>query len=424
MIGPGFREGGMWLQSFGLSVACHAAVGGFFLAPALDFLALSRQNLEPAAVTLSVMEITPEAIEAAIDNPPPAEEVTPEEIPPEEVQAEEALPAPEDIAALAPEPEPLPEVEPAPEPELEPETLDPVDDLVPEALAAVDPSQLSPIQPEGDGGAGIAPVGAVDALAAAPVVSAATPDAVAAPVAPVAETVAAVQTLPPVTVAPDAPPSVPAVQDPEVTQGAPGEVDEFILRIRGQLALPCIVATPRRDAAGDVTLELLAANENDVNAFAADLLQGLTDPPAQRNLLVDARQCPALNFIREGARYPTFPLAIAVEADNIASGDRLVGALQGAQGRFVTLIVVDDNGVVQDLAPFMSFSGDTVRFDVPMSRFGPSRDTQALLMAVATPGRPAALDSHIGLLAADFFPALRSTVDRNAPLAMIPFTLR
>lgn len=429
MIGSGIRDSGLWVQSFGLSVMAHAALGGVLLAPAIDLFSLTRQSVEPAAVTLSVMEITPEAIAAAIDNPPPAEQAAAEEIPQEPIA--EPVPGPEELAAL--EPEPIPEVKPEPEPELAPEPVDPVEELVPEAIAAVDPSQISPVNPEGNGDAGIAPVGAVNSVSAAPVIAPVTAEAVPeqlAALALVAERVAAVTSLPPIVLpqagAPDAPPSVSvaALQDPEVAQGTPGEVDAFILRIRGQLALPCIVATPRRDTAGDVTLEFLAANEGDVTAFATDLLAGLTDPPPQRNILVDPRQCPALNFIREGARYPTFPLAIAVEADTIESGGRLVGALQGAQGRFVTLIVVDDNGVVQDLAPYLSFSGDTVRFDVPMTRAGPARDTQALLMAVATAGRPTALDTHAGFLAEDFFPALRETVDRNAPLAMIPFTLR
>jgi hypothetical protein len=433
MIGPMYREGGLWVQSFGLSVVAHAAIGGLLLAPAIDLFSLSPPAIDPVAVTLSVMEITPEAIEAAIDNPAPAAEIPLDQAPDVADPAPEPEPEPEleELAAVVPDAEQdlEPVLEDVPAAEAEPEILDPVQDPVPEAIAAVDASQLSPVKPEGDGGAGIAPVGALDAVAAAPVLTEAAPEQIGA-VVPQAETVAAVSSLPQVVLppegGPDAPAPIPvaALQDPEVAQGAPGVVDAFILRIRGQLALPCIVATPRRDAAGDVELEFLAANESDVTAFAAELLAGLSDPPTQRNILVDPRQCPALNFIREGSRYPTFPLAIAVEAAVVESGGRLIGALQGAQGRFVTLIVVDDNGVVQDLAPFLSFSGDTVRFDVPMTRFGPARDTQALLMAVATAGRPTALDTHAGLLAEDFFVALRQTVDRNAPLAMIPFSLR
>jgi hypothetical protein len=79
---------------------------------------------------------------------------------------------------------------------------------------------------------------------------------------------------------------------------------------------------------------------------------------------------------------------------------------------------------VQDLTAYLSFSGDTVRFDIPMSRFGPARDTQQLLMAMATSARPVALDTHNGFLAAEFFPVLRESVDRNTPLAMISFRLQ
>jgi hypothetical protein len=201
-------------------------------------------------------------------------------------------------------------------------------------------------------------------------------------------------------------------------------VDEFILRIRGQLALPCLVATPRRDADGAVALEFMAANEADILTFSKDLLADVADPLPSQNVLVDPRQCSALNFVREGARYPTFPLAIAVQSAEVASGDRLVGVLQGAGGRYVSMIVIDDNGVVQDLTAYLTFSGDTVRFDIPMSRFGPARDTQQLLMAMATSARPAALDTHNGYPAAEFFPILRQGVDRNAPLAMIPYRLQ
>jgi hypothetical protein len=168
----------------------------------------------------------------------------------------------------------------------------------------------------------------------------------------------------------------------------------------------------------------MAANEADILTFSKDLLADVATPPPARNVLVDPRQCAALNFVREGSRYPTFPLAIAVQSEAVTSGDRLVGALQGAQGRYVSMIVIDDNGVVQDLSAYLSFSGDTVTFDVPVSRFGPARDTQQLLMAMATSARPVAMDTHNGFLAAEFFPALRETVDRNTPLAMIPFRLQ
>jgi hypothetical protein len=47
-----------------------------------------------------------------------------------------------------------------------------------------------------------------------------------------------------------------------------------------------------------------------------------------------------------------------------------------------------------------------------------------LLLAVATPGRPPELASMNGQLAQDFFAALRKSVARDAPLAMMPFRLQ
>jgi hypothetical protein len=388
MIGGG-REGVAWAQSFGLSLICHGAAVAYFLFPLLDMLRLGSDIPEPMAVTLSVMEIAPEVIEPALEDPliPPLEESA----------VEPETPEPEELAAVVPDAgeEPV-----APEPEV---------------VAAVEATTLSPIRPEGDGAGSIAPVGISAIQPVAPMESgiAAVSEAIAPTVA-APEAVAAVQSVP----------APPATQDPEVTEGPPSAVDEFILRIRGQLALPCLVATPRRDAAGEISLDFMAANEADILTFSKDLLTGVATPPPARNVLVDPRQCAALNFVREGARYPTFPLAIAVQTDAVTSGDRLVGALQGAQGRYVSMIVIDDNGVVQDLSAYLSFSGDTVSFDVPMSRFGPARDTQQLLLAMATPSRPVALDTHNGFLAAEFFPVLRGSVDRNTPLAMIPFRLQ
>jgi hypothetical protein len=397
MIGGG-REGVAWVQSFGLSVICHGAAVAYFLFPLLDMIRLGNDIPEPMAVTLSVMEIAPEVVEPALEDP-----AIP---PPEEAVVEPEVPEPEELAAVVPDPG---------EDAIPPEAIDPVAEPEPEPIAAVDATTLSPIRPEGDGAGSIAPVGisATQPVAAVETGITAVSEAIAPAVA-AQETVAAVQSVPAA-----APP-----QDPEVTQGPPSAVDEFILRIRGQLSLPCLVATPRRDAAGEISLDFMAANEADILTFSDELLADVATPPPARNVLVDPRQCAALNFVREGARYPTFPLAIAVQSDAVTSGERLVGALQGAQGRYVSMIVIDDNGVVQDLSAFLSFSGDTVTFDVPMSRFGPARDTQQLLMAMATPARPVAMDTHNGFLAAEFFPVLRESVDRNTPLAMIPFRLQ
>jgi hypothetical protein len=378
MIGVA-RQTGLWAQSFGLSILLHGTVFLYFLTPLLDFARFQPAPPEPMAVTLSIMDVPPDVVEPTAEEP-----------------IEEALPEPEIIPETAPE-------ELAPVIAEEPEALAPVTPDEPQVISPV-AAEISPLVPDEDTLAALAPLGSSEVIGASSVVVQPEP---VAPVEPMPEPVVEV-------------PATPA----EGTPGTPGQVDEFILRIRGQLALPCLVATPRRSAEGTVTLEMLAANEADILTFADDLLAGVSPAPDRKPVLVDARQCAALNFVREGARYPAYPLALGLDSDTLVSGGRLKGSLRNAAGRYVTLVLIDDNGVVQDLGGYLTFSGDTVNFDVPVRRDGPARDTQQLLLAVATPGRPPELESMNGQLAADFFAALRQSVARDAPLAMMPFRLQ
>lgn len=398
MIGVA-RQTGMWAQSFGLSLLLHGALFLYFLTPLLDFASFQPAAPEPMAVTLSVLDLAPETLDVAVTEPVAEPLPQPEVLPPT---------APEDIAPVtAAEPETLAAVEPLAPDALVAEPVAPVAPAAPEVIAPVATTEISPLLPDEDTLAALAPLGSAEVIGASSI-------AQPAPIAPV-------QSVPPpepVVETPTPPPPA------EGTPGTPGQVDQFILRIRGQLALPCLVATPRRNPAGEVTLEMLAANEADILTFADELLAGVSPTPTRAAVLVDPRQCAALNFVREGARYPAYPLALGLESDNLVSGGRLKGSLRNAAGRYVTLVLIDDNGVVQDLGGYLTFSGDTINFDVPVSRAGAVRDTQQLLLAVATPGRPPELESMNGQLAQDFFAALRKSVARDAPLAMMPFRLQ
>lgn len=398
MIGVA-RQTGMWAQSFGLSILLHGALFAYFLTPLLDFASFQPAAPEPMAVTLSVLDLAPETLDVAVTEPVAEPLPQPEVLPPT---------APEDIAPVtAAEPETLAAVPPLAPDALVAEPVAPVAPTAPEVIAPVATTEISPLLPDEDTLAALAPLGSAEVIGASSI-------AQPAPIAPVQSV----------------PPPEPVVETPtppplaEGTPGTPGQVDRFILRIRGQLALPCLVATPRRNPAGEVTLEMLAANEADILTFADELLAGVSPTPARAAVLVDPRQCAALNFVREGARYPAYPLALGLESDNLVSGGRLKGSLRNAAGRYVTLVLIDDNGVVQDLGGYLTFSGDTINFDVPVSRAGAVRDTQQLLLAVATPGRPPELESMNGQLAQDFFAALRKSVARDAPLAMMPFRLQ
>lgn len=189
---------------------------------------------------------------------------------------------------------------------------------------------------------------------------------------------------------------------------------ELFDRIRSRLAAPCLLALPALDAEGGIRLNLLAADDAQIPGLLRALTQGLETEVTGQAVLLDPRQCPGLAFARRDARYPVFPLGISLQSQDVASGDSLRGTISGGAGRYVTLLLVDDNGVTHDLRRFLVNAGGRIRFDVPVARDGAGRDTHQLLLVLATPRRPETVSAAAGELAETFFDRLSREIGPEA----------
>lgn len=198
----------------------------------------------------------------------------------------------------------------------------------------------------------------------------------------------------------------------------------MVARIRDQMDLPCLVALPQT---GAENARLLVLGDSDLSireATSRVLAEPAPELPAQP-VLLDRRQCPAVNFLRGRKEYPAFGLSIGLVNPGILSGGRLIGRVEGLPaGAQTTLLLVDDNGVVQDLRRFLNFAGGTAEFDIPVTRDGAMRDTSQMLIAAVTPGRLNSVTNLGGTLAETFFPALAAEIGQEGVLAVIPFDLR
>jgi len=334
--------------------------------------------------------------------------------------------APDSLADAAQAAEPLAPVAP----------LSPVAPVSAATPAPAEMAPLSPIRAENAAQAAIAPVNRpaqgvqpVGRITGTPErVTALAPAAAAPRIAPAAgpgasRAIAPRATMPERTSLPR--PPGPQPNDADVTDPSAGRaLTELIARIRGHDGADCLLALPQLRNGADPELVIMAASESAIRDFMAEVFAGASDVPEQRNLLVDGRQCPALEYLRGQPAYPAFRLALSIDAREIASGTNLAGSLSNAAGRYLSLLLVDDNGVVQDLGPYVTFSGGRAAFSVPLTRNGPARDTSQLLLAVATPGRPPSVEREAGKLAEDFFPALDADTGDAASFALIPFDVR
>jgi hypothetical protein len=413
MIVGGERGSGLhWVEAFGFSVVIHAGLVFLVLDANIDLsrLRLSRPDLAEVVVTSLTLDAQTLAdAQAAPDQTEPA---TPDLVPetPPTPAAETVAPVqaePETAAPVVPETESLAAV--AAEPAAEPEIASPVSPAEVERAAPI-----SPLRPE-DNEVAVAAAPNVERLTARPRETEIVNIAPAAP-----DRVAATPTLPGAR-----PPSPsPSPSAPTTGSAVAPEVSELVTRIRSRLGDACLIAYPQSAGGDSPELVMLGDDDAAISSFATEVLDGVTPLPSQRAVLVDGRQCAALNFVRENVAYPAFRLAVSLEAADIASGEHLKGSIANAAGRYVSLLLIDDNGVVQDIGTYLTFRGGDAYFDVPLSRSGSSRDTSQLLVALASPLRPRTLDISNGQLAEDFFAALGKELDNSTALVMVPFNVR
>ncbi len=402
-----FRDGRRrtlhWAEAFGASAVIHlgAAIFMFDLLDGLGPLTETDPD-EPEIVISTIIldgEVEPR-VQEPLSNDPLVES-------PPELETDPAEPTPDPAEPeTAPEPEtpPEPEVEPeiASGPELEPEIMAPV---APETALALQP--VSPLRPQDGAAVAVAPVAAT---APQGVTSISPPNASA-----LQPRQTSASTLPPQRAAQAPTPDGPT---------AGGAVSELVMRIRSRLSDPCLLALPQEGADGTPALSMLSADELAMRNFGEAVLADLEPRPSESTVLMDNRQCAALNFVRESTSYPAFRLSISLDQTVIESNTYLTGTIGNTAGRYIILLLIDDNGVVQDVGTYLSFTGNAALFEVPLRRAGSARDTSQALVAIATNGRPAALTEQNGQLAEVFFTALRQELPADTPLVIVPFDVR
>ncbi|MCX7561647.1 serine/threonine protein kinase [Sulfitobacter sp. F26204] len=358
----------------------------------------------------------------------PEESALPEPVVPEAIEPEAIEPEPEleaqEPAALEPEtPDALDPVV-ATAPEAAPETIEPVSPvaldtpdlgpLIPETVTALPSSQaLSPVAPVGTAGLITAPVPSASETVPRVPLEAET----IRPAAATGTVVAAVGRRPNVApAAPSAAAPAPSAQDLAI--------GELLRRIQTAVTDPCLLALPRRDGADGVGLALIASSDAAMARFSETVLTEADQDIRQTRALVDERQCAALNYVRLNKDYPATQLGLRLDSVEVLSGSNLTGVLRGTAGRYVTLLLIDNNGVVQDLQRFMSFSGNFARFDIPVTRVGNARDTKQVILAIATRRPSTVIRDRSGRLAQDVFAGLGGEVATQAAIAITTFDVR
>jgi hypothetical protein len=289
----------------------------------------------------------------------------------------------------------------------------------------------------------------------APVAEAVAPVATVAPVAErvaaspdprPAESLAPVQTTPePLAPVASAAPSVvepvPSLPPPPGTQAqdgiaaptpetqAPANAETYVSVLDVLAETPkgdCFAALPTLSDNGAFQLEAFAREQSDLTRFNAALEERLGQMPNTTMKAISDPQCAAMGFINEGPSYPRFKLFFEIDQREILSGDSLVGRIGNTSGGFLSFLLIDDEGTVQDLASFLQFVPGGARFSIALSLTAGPVVTQQLLMAISTPARLQTVIEANGEKAEVFFPLLEEELRRRGQtedVAIVAFSV-
>ena len=196
---------------------------------------------------------------------------------------------------------------------------------------------------------------------------------------------------------------------------------QLIRQIRAVPQQQCSLLLPRRSGSAGLGLAMIGVDDVALNA-AADRVTSRVDADVARDLdIVDQRQCAVLDALRQSQSYPASRIGLAIENTSLKSGESLKARVLGAGGLNVVLLLVDDNGVVQDLTRFATLDGDVVVIDAPVARSGAPRSTLQMLVVLGSRSGGFALANQMGELAQDVFQSLPAEVLQASVFGMATF---
>lgn len=210
--------------------------------------------------------------------------------------------------------------------------------------------------------------------------------------------------------------------DAEIHAGDRSAITRFV---RGYDGGGCFAALPGGPTASEASLSGFSRDETALGQFNEALGRSTGARAAGRQ--VSQAQCSALAFARSQAAYPDFAVRLAVSPDRIPSGGTIRGIVSGTADQPVTLLILDDEGRIQDASFLLSGSEDGTRsFETPLSLTGDPVPTVQLFVVLAGGDGIAALRPPVPVEARRYFQEIARRADERGisiDVAIAAFTV-
>ena len=147
---------------------------------------------------------------------------------------------------------------------------------------------------------------------------------------------------------------------------------------------PCVYAKPGKIEEGRPSFTGYGGGWARIRRFSADFTRAVGVDPLLAIRPVMDTQCPTVDFVRSLGRLGAGELAIIIDHQQIADFGNLIGHLEGEFGTNILLLVIDDDGAVQDISPMLHRKGNANVFAEPVRLRAHGGSRYQMLLAICT----------------------------------------
>ena len=169
----------------------------------------------------------------------------------------------------------------------------------------------------------------------------------------------------------------------------------------------CFLARPLGAASDSLAIQGIGSDKATFERFYVKFITEVGAEPALTVRLIGAAECPAVDLIRASGEDRSGAPKIELSGYDVGRGKPLAGTVVNLAGRHLDLLLVSSDGQVYRLDARTASGGETATFSVPITPDAGSVEALQLLLAIASPKPPPALEGFKAGAASDILPRLR-----------------
>ena len=189
----------------------------------------------------------------------------------------------------------------------------------------------------------------------------------------------------------------------------------------------CFLALPSISNQEKMVLSGFSNEKSSWPRFQKALVQNTKFGIAGRLASISDAQCQVMTFARQSSSYPSYSVSLQLDYSTIKNGEFIAGKIFTDEGRYLNLLLVDDEGTAININQYVNIKKNSSTFQLQVNLTGGEVSTSQLLLAIVTDKLLDSMRSHAAMPATKLLQNVKMEIDtRNIDLdlALTAFEIR